>query len=48
MVGSSHQENGVLSLSDFDQSVLFNCGWFNITAGRPLSVRNARISGIVN
>jgi len=48
LVGSSHQENGVLSLSDFDQSVLFSCGWFKVTAGRPLRFRNITISGIVN
>jgi len=48
VVGSSHQENGVLSLSDIDQSVLFSCGWLKVTAGRPLNVRNVRIIGIVN
>jgi hypothetical protein len=32
----------------FDQSVLFSCGWFKVTAGRPLTVRNVRTSGIVN
>jgi hypothetical protein len=47
-VGSLHQENGVLSLSDFDQSVLFSCGWFKVTAGGTLNVKNGSTSGIVN
>ena len=38
----------VLILSDFDKSVLFSCGWFKVTAGRTLNVRNFRTSGIVN